>query len=63
MLSLDPPGLVYRYWNEDPVHGCQIGTQCPIMHAKRDQMVLIRFRDVFRRSIVVPMWSSPLDFP
>jgi hypothetical protein len=21
-------------WNEDPVNGCQLGTQCPILHAK-----------------------------
>jgi hypothetical protein len=22
-----------RYWNEDPMHGCQVGIKCPILHA------------------------------
>jgi hypothetical protein len=27
-----------RHWNEHPVCGCQIGTRCPILHAKQDQV-------------------------
>jgi NFACT protein RNA binding domain len=23
-----------HYWNEDPVNGCRIGTNCPILHDK-----------------------------
>jgi hypothetical protein len=26
-------------WNVDPMHGCQIGTQCPILHAKQTKCI------------------------
>jgi hypothetical protein len=28
------------------MYGCQIGTQCPILHAKKDQLYPIGFRNV-----------------
>jgi hypothetical protein len=31
--------------NEDSINGCQIGTQCPILHAKQDQVYPIAFSD------------------
>jgi S25 ribosomal protein len=28
----------HHYQNNDPVCGCQIGTKCPVLHAKQDQL-------------------------
>jgi hypothetical protein len=40
-----PPGhLVVHHWNKDPMPG-QIGTKCPILHAKKDQLYPIGFSD------------------
>jgi hypothetical protein len=38
--SLEPPRTAVveassSSWNEDPINGCQIGTKCPIPHAKQ----------------------------
>jgi hypothetical protein len=34
-----------RYSSKDPMHGCQTGTECPILHAKYDRQVPINFSD------------------
>jgi hypothetical protein len=32
---MQTPGMRH-YWNADPVNDCQLGTQCPILHARQD---------------------------
>jgi hypothetical protein len=40
-IASRPPGgrcargtLTIHYWRDDPMHGCQIGSSCPVLHAK-----------------------------
>jgi hypothetical protein len=42
------------------MHGCQLGTQCPILHAHWDQVYPIGFSDGLCGSLQCPCWNGPL---
>jgi hypothetical protein len=46
--TMHGPGLLNHYWNEEPMFGCQIGTKCPILHAKQDPVYPISLSDELR---------------
>jgi hypothetical protein len=46
VLAVLPCPAGRHHWNEDPVCGCRIGIECPVLHAEQDQMHPSDFSDV-----------------
>jgi hypothetical protein len=50
-MHLHSEGHTHRCQNKDPTHGCQIGSNCRVLHAKRDKPYHIGFSDANRHRL------------